>query len=100
MILLYIVGFIIIILVVVTVVDGIQKSLHWKKLEAARAEYAEIEKKYGYIAGREHCPHRVVEFGQTGVPGVVTLTTKWCKVCKKHLGSAKLKTSIFGNRWE
>ena len=41
-------------------------------------DFAWIKKpsKYGYIAGREHCPHRVVEFGQTGVPGVVTLTTK------------------------
>jgi hypothetical protein len=100
MLLLYFIGFIIAFFAVVALVGRIQKNRQWKKLEIARAEYAEIEKKYGYIAGREHCPHRVVEFGQTGVPGVVTMTTKWCKVCRRNLGAVKLKQSMFGNRWE
>jgi len=100
MFLIYFVGFVIAFFVVAAVIERLIKNRHLKKLEIARAEYFEIEKKYGYIAGREHCPHRVVEFGQTGVPGVVTMTTKWCQVCRKKLGAAKLKTSIFGNRWE
>lgn len=70
-----------------------------RKLTAAWREYDELVYKHGYDA-KEHCPHRVVEFGQTGVAGVITMTTKWCKTCKKHLGSAKLVESFWGNRWE
>ncbi len=70
-----------------------------RKLTAAFREYDEIVEKYGYDA-KEHCPHRVIQFGQTGVAGVVTVTTKWCKTCGKHLGSAKLVESVWGNRWE
>jgi hypothetical protein len=98
--LLYAFGFIFAFFVVLRIIDGINKKRAWKKLDAAREEFAEIAKEYGTIRGRDHCPHKVVTFGQTGVPGVVTMTTKWCNVCGKHLGSAKLKTSMFGNRWE
>lgn len=69
-----------------------------RKLDRARREYREIQNAHGYDA-REHCPHRVQTLGQTGVPGVVTMTTKWCRVCGKCLGPARLKESIFGNRW-
>jgi hypothetical protein len=91
--LLDIVGFIIALFIVGAVVGAVVDRILRKKLKSARAEYEQIEKEYGYNA-REHCPHRLVEFGQTGVPGVVTMTTKWCKVCGKYLGSAKLKKSI------
>ena len=98
--LLYILSFIILFFIVVGIVDKISRNREWKKLQNAREEYAEIEKKYGHINSREHCPHKMVAFGQTGVPGVVTMTTKWCKVCGKNLGPATLKTSIFGNKWK
>jgi hypothetical protein len=98
--LLYIFGFIVVFFIVVAIVDKLRRNRQWKKLKAAEKEYSEIVKKYGSINGREHCPHRVVQFGQTGVPGVVTVTIKWCKVCGKNLGSATLKTSIFGSKWK
>lgn len=78
---------------------GVAYIMDGRKLEAAWKEYDALVLEHGSNA-REFCPHRVVEFGQTGVPGVVTMTTKWCKTCKKHLGSAKLVESIFGNSWE
>src|SRR4030042_544668 len=98
--LLYIIGFVIVFFVIVWVVGIISASREHKKLQEARKEYTEIEKQYGYLEGREHCPHKYIEFSQTGITGVVTTTTKWCKVCGKHLGAARLKTSIFGNKWE
>ena len=70
-----------------------------RKLAAAWREYDEILRAHGSQA-KELCPHRLVEFGQTGVAGVVTMTTKWCRTCKKHLGAAKLVESFWGNRWE
>jgi hypothetical protein len=100
MILLYIFGFIVVFVIVVAIVNKLRSNRQWKKLKAAEKEYREIVQKYGSINAREHCPHKVVQFGQTGVPGVVTVTTKWCKVCGKNLGSATLKTSIFGNKWK
>ena len=48
---------------------------------------------------REHCPHRLFTLSQTGVPGVITVTNKWCRVCGKDLGPARLKKSLFGNQW-
>jgi hypothetical protein len=96
-----IIGCIVAFCVLLAVLDRIATRLAWTKLSAARSEYAVIVEKYGASAARDHCPHRVLEFAQTGVPGVITTTTKWCKVCGKHLGSAQLKTSIFGTRrWE
>ena len=70
-----------------------------RKLERARREFREIQNAHPYDA-REHCPHRVHTLGQTGVPGVVTMTTKWCRICGACLGPAKLRESVFGNRWE
>lgn len=69
-----------------------------RALSAAWREYCDLQNRYGDEA-KEHCPHRVIEFGQTGVAGVVTVTTKWCKTCRKHLGSAKLVESMWGNYW-
>jgi len=97
---LYILGFIIVFFIVVAIVDKLHRDRESKKLRAARQEYLEIEQKYGYAGAREHCPHKVIEIGQTGVPGVVTVTSKWCRVCGKNLGPATLKTSILRNRWE
>lgn len=97
---LYVLGFIVALFVLLRIYDGWKAKRNWKKLEAAREEYLELEKKFGYIKAREHCLHKAIEFGQTGASGVVTVTTKWCKVCKKNLGSAHLKKSLFGNRWE
>ncbi len=70
------------------------------KLEAARHEYQKNDYALGREAARAQCKHEFIQFGQTGVPGVITLTTKWCRVCGANLGPAKLKESIFGNRWE
>ena len=96
MILLFILGFVVVFFSLVVVVLKHKR----KKLGDAFKEYDELVEKYGYLKAREYCPHKVIEFGQTGIPGVVTTTTKWCKVCHAYIGPAKLKTSIFGNRWE
>jgi hypothetical protein len=93
--LLYILGSIILFLAAVTIIDKIFRD---RRLQTAREEYCEIQKEHGYNA-REHCPHRFFPLSQADA-GVMTMTDKWCKVCGKHLGPAKLKTSIFGNRWE
>lgn len=69
------------------------------RLDRARAEYRELQKQYGSSAPA-YCPHRYISLSQTGVPGVVSMTHKWCRICGKHVGTAKLKESIFGNRWE
>jgi hypothetical protein len=94
--LLYIAGFIVLLIVIVRL-NARRKD---RQLQAYRNEYGELLKKYGYVQSREHCPHRAVTFSQTGIPGVVTMTTKWCKICGKDLGAAHLKESVWGNRWE
>jgi hypothetical protein len=71
-----------------------------KRLAAARDAHEREESKLGRAAARKNCAHAFVQFGQTGVPGVAAATTKWCRVCGALLGPAKLKESIFGNRWE
>lgn len=73
--------------------------LNRRKLDAARREYQDIQTKHGYSA-REHCPHRVIEVVDTDYI-VFTASNKWCKICGKDLGPAKLKKSfLWGNRWE
>jgi hypothetical protein len=94
--LLYVAGFLI--LLVIIVKAGARRKD--RQLQAYRKEYDELEQKYGYVRAREHCPHRAFTFSQTGIPGVVTMTTKWCKICGKDLGPAHLKESPWGNRWE
>lgn len=69
-----------------------------RRLRIAREEYDEIQRKHPYDA-REHCPHKIFQISQTDYV-VFIATNKWCKVCGKDLGPAKLKKSIFGNRWE
>lgn len=69
------------------------------RLERARAEYRELQKQHGSSAPA-YCPHKYISLSQTGVPGVVSMTHKWCRICGKHVGTATLKESIFGNRWE
>jgi hypothetical protein len=97
--LLYVIGGLVVFFGGASIVGHVVSNMEWKKLKAAENEYLEIAKNYGSVNAREHCPHRIVEFSQTGIVGVVTLTTKWCKICGKNLGPAKLKESIFGNRW-
>jgi hypothetical protein len=92
----YVFGFIALV-VVITVIRSNRKST---KLKEARDEYGKNEYALGKDAARAQCKHEFIQFGQTGVPGVITLTTKWCLVCRKDLGPAKLKESIFGNHWE
>lgn len=94
--LLYVAGFIIL-LIVIAKAGARRKE---RQLQAFRKEYDELLKKYGYAQAREHCQHGAVTFSQTGVPGVVTMTRKWCKLCGKDLGPAHLKESVWGNRWE
>jgi hypothetical protein len=91
----YVLGSIILFVAVVALIGKIYSD---RRLQIARDEYSDIQKEYGYNA-REHCPHRFLSLSQNDV-GVITMTDKWCKVCGKHLGPAKLKRSIFGNRWE
>jgi hypothetical protein len=67
--------------------------------EAARRAYELDEYKNGPTAARSRCAHAFVAFTQTGIPGMVTMTKKWCAVCRMDLGSAKLVDSIFGNFW-
>jgi hypothetical protein len=69
------------------------------RLKALRDAYERDEHALGREAARKKCAHAFVQFGQTGIPGVATATTKWCRVCGAALGPAKLKESIFGNRW-
>lgn len=71
-----------------------------RKIDEAREGYSKILAKYGTIEGQKRCPHEFTQFGQTGVPGVTTMTTKWCRICGAYLGPATLKRSIFGNYWE
>lgn len=91
----YVLGSIVLFVVVVALFITIYAN---RRLQLARDEYSEIQKEFGYSA-REHCPHRFFSLSQTDY-GVVTATDKWCKVCGKDLGPAKLKKSIFGNGWE
>jgi hypothetical protein len=97
--LLYVIGGLVVFFGGGSIIGHVVSNIEWKKLKAAENEYLEISKKYGYVKAPDHCTHRIVEFSQTGIVGVVTMTTKWCKVCRKNLGPAKLKESIFGNRW-
>ena len=70
------------------------------RLAAARDAYQRDEFKLGRTSARRKCGHEFMQFGQTGIPGIATMTTKWCRVCGQNLGPAKLKKSFFGNRWE
>lgn len=69
-----------------------------RKLAAAILEFQDLQVKHGSSA-KDHCPHRVFTVGQTDYV-VLAATDKWCKACGKHLGTATLKKSIWGNRWE
>ena len=93
---LYVIGFIALV-IVITVIRSNRQSA---KLREARREYEENEYAVGREKARAQCKHAYIQFSQTGVPGVITLTTKWCRVCGADLGPAKLKESIFGNHWE
>ena len=78
---------------------AIRAILDRRKLDAARREYQDIQIEHGYAA-KEHCPHRIIVVGHTGYI-VFTASNKWCKVCGKDLGPAKLKRSfLWGNSWE
>lgn len=76
---------------------GVSYFIESRKLAAAWKEYDDLLRTHG---SGDLCPHRIFIFGQSGVPGVVVMTNKWCVTCKKDLGPAKLVESIFGNRWE
>jgi hypothetical protein len=68
--------------------------------EAARRAYEEDAYKNGPTAAKSRCAHAFVTFSQSGIPGIVTVTKKWCAVCRSDLGPAKLVEGWFGNRWE
>lgn len=78
------------------IVDGLRAG----RLRRARTEYAALESQYGVVVARARCPHRMFQLSQTGVPGVVTLTTKWCLLCGRNIGSARLRRTWYGHRWE
>jgi hypothetical protein len=79
--LLYVVGVIVAWFSAVILADKIHRRRQGKKFAAAKAEFDVLEQKHGFYKAKELCPHRVTVDGQSGVPGVVTLRTKWCKVC-------------------
>lgn len=92
----YVFGFIVLVIVIAVMRSNRQRA----RFEEARREYYKNEDAHGMEAARAQCKHEFTQFGQTGVSGVVTMTTKWCRVCGADLGPAKLKESIFGNHWE
>jgi hypothetical protein len=69
-----------------------------RKLRREQEEYRELQIRHG-AAAREHCPHRRITLSQNDI-GVLVMTDKWCQICGAHLGPARLKESIFGNKWE
>lgn len=71
-----------------------------RRLLRAQKEYARLEIQHGVVGAREHCPHSLFRLSQTGVPGVVVLTHKWCLLCGKNLGTARLQKTWYGHRWE
>ena len=87
-------------LLVLAVGASVRNARAREALKEARDAYERDEHELGRDPARKKCAHSFVQFGQTGVPGVATATTKWCRVCGASLGPAKLKESIFGNRWE
>ena len=97
MLLLVVLAFLIL-MVVLTIIGLIVKGFQDRKDYAAKQEIQKIQREHPFDY-EERCPHRAFEIGQTGVQGLIVLTTKWCKYCGKSLGPAKLKWSIFGRRW-
>lgn len=75
-----------------------ERRVHDRR-EAARRAYEEDAYKNGPTAAKARCAHAFVTFTQSGVPGIVTVTKKWCAVCRSDLGPAKLVESLFGNYW-
>jgi hypothetical protein len=67
--------------------------------EAARRAYEEDAYENGPTAAKSRCAHAFTTFTQSGVPGVVTVTKKWCAVCRSDLCPAKLVETLFGNYW-
>ena len=67
--------------------------------EAARRAFDEDAYRNGVAAARSRCAHGFVTFTQSGIPGMVTVTKKWCAVCRCDLGAAKLIESFLGNYW-
>lgn len=90
----YILGSVFVIVALPTLVSHVYNE---RRLQRARAEYTEIQSRYGYSA-REHCPHRFFSLSQKDI-GVIAMTDKWCKICGKQLGPATLRKSVFGNQW-
>jgi hypothetical protein len=78
----------------------LSSKLERRKFLAACQEFDELKAKYGYLGALDRCPHKVITIGQSGTPGVITTTIKWCKICGGYVGAAKLRESIFGNKWE
>jgi hypothetical protein len=56
-----------------------------KKREDALREHDKMIQTHGYYAARELCSHKRIQLTQQDF-GVITFTTKWCKVCGKNLG--------------
>ncbi|RDD81526.1 hypothetical protein DVJ77_10110 [Dyella tabacisoli] len=95
----YVFGFTALIIVIIAVRSK-RTAARLARLAEARNEYDKNVYALGTVAARAQCKHEFIQLGQTGVPGVITLTTRWCRVCGEDLGSAKLKRSIFGSHWE
>jgi len=54
--------------------------------EKQRRAYIDLMATRGSDYARAQCRHKYTTQGQTGTPGVVSMTTKWCRVCGAYLG--------------
>jgi len=63
-------------IIALLILAWILSSFNGKRLEDARRKYRDAP---------ELCLHKKVQFTQQDL-GVITFTTKWCKVCGKNLG--------------
>ncbi len=96
----YILGVSVAVILIAAVYSSRNAAKLATRIATSRDEFARAEFELGRTRAQAQCKHEFFELGQTGVPGIVTVTRKWCRVCGANLGPAKLKHSIFGKRWE
>ncbi len=85
--------------VVVFAAKAWRDERRYRAREAARRVFEEDQSRHGRDAARARCPHAFKTFTQTGVPGVVTMTKRWCAVCRLDLGAAEHVSGWFGDYW-
>ena len=96
----YILGISVAVILIAAVASNWSAAKLATRISVSRDEFARAEFELGRTRAQATCKHEFFELGQTGVPGIVTVMRKWCRVCGANLGPAKPKHSIFGKRWE